>query len=194
MGQVTKYPKKRNVDYWKWRGQLCFFFSPWIWSPAQSWLVSATNAKWKSHMAMLMLFGSWEDRIWIPHYNIWGVPEIGLPPQIINFHCIFHDINHPFMETPILQPSCRDISDNVQTHGVPWDADHCHRRGPTHFPRTWASSGASSKVIEFLLDYMVSIKLGYPKIDQSGWFFSCTILWKHAWFRGSPILGNPQYE
>ena len=25
MGQVTKYPKKRNVDYWKWRGQLCFF-------------------------------------------------------------------------------------------------------------------------------------------------------------------------
>lgn len=25
MGQVTKYPKKRNVDYWKLRGQLCFF-------------------------------------------------------------------------------------------------------------------------------------------------------------------------
>ena len=54
------------------------------------------------------------------------------PPQIINFHCIFHDIKHPFMETPILQPSCRDISDNVQTHGVPWDADQ--------LPSSWSNS------------------------------------------------------
>lgn len=128
-----------------------------------------------SHKCEVKVSYGYVDAVWLMIRSHLDTPlqhmETGLPPQIINFHCIFHDIKHPFMETPILQPSCRDISDNVQTHGVPWDADHCHRRGPTHFPRTWASSGASSKVIEFPLDNMVSINWGTPKLIKVDGFF-----------------------
>ena len=93
-----------------------------------------------------------KDRIWIPPLQHMGDSwNRSMYPNIIHWWvgCFF--INHPcvppLMEPPILQPSCRDISDSVQRRGAPSDADHCHRRGPTHFPRTWASS----IVIEVLL-------------------------------------------
>ena len=72
---------------------------------------------------------------------IWGFPKLGVPLVIIQFHGTFHEINHPFLGSPM----------TMETPYMDHDIDFCRVRPTKNFLVGKATSkklqGSSSELV-----------------------------------------------